>query len=1489
MMRSSSGSWYCPALWIGTSFLMPVTLWVCVFPVLTNSPFPCSPQCTANGLCYEKVTRDGSVASSLEMLFSGFSRMVGLSLFPRLCQLTVVGQAVALIQGLEACPLLQELWVAECQLTEISGLQTCIQLQKLYLYDNKISKIENLEKLENLEVLWLSNNCIALIEGLDTLWNLRELNLADNAIERVEHSLDLNINLQNLNLSGNKISSLKELTNLARLPALKELGLMDPQYGANPVCLLCNYATHLLYHMPGLQRLDTYDVSSKLLKDMAEATVMKKMMYYNMRVKRVQGQLAETEARLLQHKKRLLLLPEKQIWVLSHAIKHVERELAEVLVKPGRLVHHQDAPSSPAPKFSVDRSTELKLLQKLDALKERLSLWMSRLEEVEIHHQAELSLATERKNLLVHFLVMELETVGNIHFEEGSSADPWFTSCCDLILSRFCTQEQKAHGIAGVRVTRVIRLHNRALRLRFEDKLHALLASEESADFSQNPKRWLDYLFYMPDGEADKLLRIMEDGFPPAHEVVGKDRAVALSSSLSVSERPRQQLGQNPRPSQHDQVIVAKVFLGRSMPAREGEPMEPDSYPKAHSVYHTVTMDTHLGGTPMAEGSSMPHPSCECGFQQKKWFVFDHELVLPEYLVDFEYITQDRHWMALPEPTMSNQVKGPPLFQQDVDLDMDALDMEPGFQLRPKIVTLDEKTALAMARASVLGQITILNLHGNSLSELKGISQLMALRHLTVSFNELTHLDDLSHMPRLESVDASYNRITTLEGFRGMKQLRQLDLRWNKLTRARSEAAGLCQHAPCLQRLDICHNPWHKPAMLRMVVLSHLRALTHLDGQLVSEEEVVAVTQMGESRIDQVSILAHSRTDTDRPRRLSLLSTAQLLTKSHPTPWDLSAGLEVVWTLKITALNLDGQRLSRLENLEGLVNLQWASFNNNDITDIEGLEKCRQLKELSLDDNDISRLDGLSCLHQLTRLSMNGNRLSSLDTCIFDELPFLHFLSMENNRLGSLRGTQRARSLFELYVGNNRIGATRDIYYLKALTSLVVLDLHGNPLVAKQENYRMYVVFQLPSLKALDGLAVEMSESESAKDIFGGRLTPDMVVEKLGHANYSQISELDLQGSSIRTVDLAPFHLFRSLRSINLMHNNLTSFSGLIYLPRIKVLYLDYNRIESILPQHKSPIQPNGRQTLYHKVSSSGYGQQNLSRANRDARPADSLDPLMESLEVLHLGHNGISNLASLQLSRLTGLRALFLQGNEISHVEGLEGLQHLRELVLDGNRIRAVGQSSFSGQTALVELRLAENRLREVGHLQPLVKLRRLFLDANKLQDLCEIEKLEELPSLVELSVLGNPVARRTRHRPAMLVRLTRLQVLDGLAVTLEERAWADMLLNETECGVPGSTALESGHPGQLTLPSHGSSAHTGILQHLPGSDLPPSAYLEDKPARDSAKHRRRHICGLAPPPQHSIHRKLAPLQPGGPLHVTALLSNRQQEFLPYANVDGG
>lgn len=45
------------------------------------------------------------------------------------------------------------------------------------------------------------------------------------------------------------------------------------------------------------------------------------------------------------------------------------------------------------------------------------------------------------------------------------------------------------------------------------------------------------------------------------------------------------------------------------------------------------------------------------------------------------------------------------------------------------------------------------------------------------------------------------------------------------------------------------------------------------------------------------------------------------------------------------------------------------------------------------------------------------------------------------------------------------------IFFLQELANLIILDLSGNP-VEKVENYRIYVLFHLPALKALDGTAV---------------------------------------------------------------------------------------------------------------------------------------------------------------------------------------------------------------------------------------------------------------------------------------------------------------------------------------------------------------------------------------------------------------------------------
>lgn len=60
------------------------------------------------------IGEEGSDTSKLEMFFSGYPRILGLSLFPNLTSLTIVAQDIKEISGLETCLRLKELWIAEC-------------------------------------------------------------------------------------------------------------------------------------------------------------------------------------------------------------------------------------------------------------------------------------------------------------------------------------------------------------------------------------------------------------------------------------------------------------------------------------------------------------------------------------------------------------------------------------------------------------------------------------------------------------------------------------------------------------------------------------------------------------------------------------------------------------------------------------------------------------------------------------------------------------------------------------------------------------------------------------------------------------------------------------------------------------------------------------------------------------------------------------------------------------------------------------------------------------------------------------------------------------------------------------------------------------------------------------------------------------------------------------------------------------------------------
>ena len=212
--------------------------------------------------------------------------MSWISPFENLRSLSLICCGLSEIVPLGHIRYLEEIWLNQNSIKKIEGFEKCTNLKRIFICENQIERIEGLDTCENLEVLWLNENRIDSLQGLLKLFSLKQLHVSRNSISRIGSSLSNLRKLEDLNLSGNLIGSFKEILHLNPLGNLKILNFNDPNYSENPVCNLCNYQTYMLYHIPQITQLDAFVISEEA-KNFAEATFMKKRMYYNMRIKTI--------------------------------------------------------------------------------------------------------------------------------------------------------------------------------------------------------------------------------------------------------------------------------------------------------------------------------------------------------------------------------------------------------------------------------------------------------------------------------------------------------------------------------------------------------------------------------------------------------------------------------------------------------------------------------------------------------------------------------------------------------------------------------------------------------------------------------------------------------------------------------------------------------------------------------------------------------------------------------------------------------------------------------------------------------------------------------------------------------------------------------------------------------------------------------------------------------------------------------------------------
>ena len=648
-------------------------------------------------------------------------------------------------------------------------------------------------------------------------------------------------------------------------------------------------------------------------------------------------------------------------------------------------------------------------------------------------------------------------------------------------------------------------------------------------------------------------------------------------------------------------------------------------------------------------------------------------------------------------------------------------EISPCIPIKSKICEITEDVIEKVARDSDFSNIKTLNFSMNSISSLKKIRLAYNLSKLNLSFNEIENLEDLKALPSLTHLYLSHNRITSLVCFSEISTLMVLDLSHNQINSI-IEILNLNSNKN-MESLTLIGNPLASHSRYRQLIMLSLPSLVELDCSKIPHNE-----KDGYSQCHQGISLEIARPHAILSNSSGLLSAGEFYMPQNPF-----YKIRNDWAVAVEVLQMNHQRLASMNGIENMPNLKKASFIGNLIMEIAAVDQCKNLEELSLEDNLLTKIKNLDSLIYLKKLDLGRNFIKKIEG--LKNLECLTQLSLEDNLISSLTGVEILGSIMELYIGNNKLDSLKEIALLKDLPKLIILDISGNSLT-KETDSRLHIIFHLKRLKVLDGVGIEQSEQAFAKETFGGRLTKDLLESKLGGFSSTEIKILDLSNSKLRSFDnMFSCETFPMVHDLNLSGNYLQTLKCFGSMPRLLKLQLSRNRIDNL-------------------YSGEGKGLEGL-----------------PSLETLDLSFNNIQSMIGFSACILASLKTLILAHNQIYKIEGLDNFTGLRELELSSNAIKQIDFNSFSSPLALRFLRLDENRIRSLINLNKLIKLQCLQIMANRIQDFIEVERLRELPNLIELVLSNNPIVRKVPYRLNVIKRLPQLMFLDMQEITNEER----------------------------------------------------------------------------------------------------------------------
>ncbi|KAF2761662.1 hypothetical protein EJ05DRAFT_507305 [Pseudovirgaria hyperparasitica] len=315
-------------------------------------------------------------------------------------------------------------------------------------------------------------------------------------------------------------------------------------------------------------------------------------------------------------------------------------------------------------------------------------------------------------------------------------------------------------------------------------------------------------------------------------------------------------------------------------------------------------------------------------------------------------------------------------------------------------------------------------IRNNCLSGLSSWGHLTNLQCLDVSGNDIDNLKGLSSLFHLRELIVDDNRIENLDGILNLDGLIKLSARRNRITSVDLESSNL----KCLAELDLSVNQ-----------IQHVRGLE-------------SVPRLRHLNLDDNKLVTLP-CDIEDARPCTVLKSLSICRNQLK-----SLIVEGIFP-HLKCLYADGNRLSRVEGVERLQYLQSFSLRSqrphticapsstSPTASINLLSPPPDLSALALSANIIPVLDMPSPFLMLQRLELSSCGLNALPSTFSKTVPNVRYLNVNTNGLKDLSPLLNTKALAELHVAGNRLSRLRKtMAVLARLSHLRTLDLRNNPI-----------------------------------------------------------------------------------------------------------------------------------------------------------------------------------------------------------------------------------------------------------------------------------------------------------------------------------------------------------------------------------------------------------------------------------------------------------